>query len=94
MGKLSTTTSAEEYVEAPRDLKEWLAWTAVEENGVAAECLETLGDFRAKKEPFLALEAAGWRKRKARLEFASGRVVVIHFWESPLGERDHLKIKN
>jgi hypothetical protein len=52
----------------------------------------------ATMEPFLTMERAGWRKHRARVEWNVGtrhaRVVEIHFWLSPTGERAYLKIKD
>ena len=79
-------------VEEPRDLREQVSWRAVIE-GTRPD-LETELTWRGPtKEPFLSMWADGWRKFKARHDW-SGRPLVIHFWQSPSGERSHLKIKD
>lgn len=81
-------------VEAPRNLIEQMAWEAVEQGNVAPRD-ESEVDWRGPtREPFLSLWARGWRKWKARFETSAGRVVVIHFWRAPDGERRYLKIKS
>jgi hypothetical protein len=86
------------YQEQPLNLKQQIAFRVVadavadhEENGSLKT--ETLDKFQAKLPEFVAMQARGSVKRKARIEFASGEVLVIHFWEDLFGNRSHLKLK-
>ncbi len=66
--------------------------------------VEILSSFRAKREEFLLLEAAGWRKFKHEHEHdaypvvlcqpESGYKSVIHGWVSPEGKVAHMKFKD
>ena len=79
-------------VEAPRDLREQVSWRVVQE-GLQPDLEEEISWRGPTKEPFLSLWSQGWRKYKARHVWG-GRVMVLHFWMSPYGARDHIKIKN
>lgn len=74
------------YNEEGRDLREELSLESVL-NGHEAECLTK---FKARQEPFLTLEAEGWKKYQAVCRWLSG-TVAVHFWEKD-GRRIHLKV--
>jgi hypothetical protein len=80
-----------EYIEEARDLREQISWRTVLEGSLpdAEVELKWRGPTR---EPFLSMWEEGWRKYKARHQWGD-HVLVIHFWQSPEGERAHLKIK-
>ena len=79
-------------VDSPRDLREQISWRAVQE-GTRPDLEEEISWRGPTKQPFLSLWERGWRKYKARHPWGE-RVMVLHFWMSPEGEREHIKIKN
>jgi hypothetical protein len=79
-------------VEAPRDLREQVSWNVVQD-GSRPDLEEEIQWRGPTKEPFLTMWEQGWRKYKARHDWESGPM-VIHFWQSPAGDRAYLKIKN
>lgn len=79
-------------IDEPRDLREQISWRVVSE-GSRPDLEEEIFWRGPTKQPFLALWAQGWRKYKARHPWGE-RVMVLHFWMSPGGQRDHIKIKN
>ena len=80
------------YYEAPKTFQEQMAWQEVL-SGKALDLEKPVSkNFRAKKEPFLTLEAEGWKKMHYSKHFADGTCVVIHFWLCPFHRRDYLKV--
>ena len=79
-------------LETPRDLREQISWRTVAE-GSRPDLEEEIEWRGPTKEPFLSLWDDGWRKYKARHDWAEGPM-IIHFWMGPDGSRDFLKIKD
>lgn len=86
---------AEEGGEVYREHPESL-WEKMFHSSVAsgAEAGTPITKFKAKKEPFLTLEKQGWVKHHVSRDNPRGGKSVIHYWQSPTGERAHLKFKD
>ena len=83
--------SGETYREEPNT-----HWESMFHSSVASGAGEgkPISKFKAKKEPFLGLEKDGWVKHHISREQPGGGKSVIHYWQSPTGERKHLKFKD
>lgn len=82
-------TNLKNWSESPRTLPEEMAWTAVSDGAAEGRGIDWNG---ATKEPFLSLEAEGWLKLEHVTRLTDTKI-TIHFWQSPTGDRRHLKVK-
>lgn len=78
-------------METPHDLIEQMAWESVLSGGFRGTMIERQGiPFQPKREPFVSLYDAGFRKMEAVVPHSGGHT-TIHYWERG-NERVHPKI--